>query len=84
MLGVLDMLYSSATYIPSSTRNMPLMLRQLSLLMRRLFSCLLRTAEDMRDSYIRQSYLQHHIWVGYNGRSAHVLWNNVAAASLVH
>ncbi|GLJ29142.1 hypothetical protein SUGI_0574620 [Cryptomeria japonica] len=84
MLGVLDMLYFSAEYIPSCTRNIPLMLRQLSLLFRRLFSCLLMTAEDMRDSYLRRSYLQHHVWAGDDGRSAHVLWNNVAAIGLVH
>ncbi|GLJ29140.1 hypothetical protein SUGI_0574600 [Cryptomeria japonica] len=83
MMGLLDVLYSSAEYIPSSTRNIPLMLRQLSVLMRRLFSCLLMTAKDMRETYIRQSDIQYHAWVGYNGTSDNIPWNNLSVASLL-
>ncbi|GLJ29135.1 hypothetical protein SUGI_0574540 [Cryptomeria japonica] len=83
MMSLLDVLYSSAEYIPSSTRNIPLMLRQLSVLACRLFSCLLRTAEDMRETYIRRSDLQYHAWVGYNGRRDNIPWNNLTVASLL-
>ncbi|GLJ29143.1 hypothetical protein SUGI_0574660 [Cryptomeria japonica] len=84
MLGVLDVLYSSAEYIPSSTRNIPLMIRQLSLLARRFFSYLLRTAEDMRDSHIRPSYLEQHAWERDIGTSATTPWSNLTAACFVY
>ncbi|GLJ28968.1 hypothetical protein SUGI_0571550 [Cryptomeria japonica] len=62
MSGVLDVVYCSMAYIPSSTRNIPLMLRQLFVFGRRLYSYLLRSAQDLREIYMSVTYLQFYAW----------------------
>ncbi|GLJ28310.1 hypothetical protein SUGI_0556480 [Cryptomeria japonica] len=80
MWRVFDMVCCLVSYIPSNTRNIPLMLRQLSLLRRRFYSYLLRTAEDIRASFIREAYIQHHISSGGNESNDSIPWNNLMVA----
>ncbi|GLJ27296.1 hypothetical protein SUGI_0535750 [Cryptomeria japonica] len=80
MLCVFDLVGCAVEYIPSCTRNIPLMLSQLSRFVRRLYSCVLRTASDMREAYIWEEYMRS---AGYVSIGI-IHWRSPAAACYIH
>ncbi|GLJ28975.1 hypothetical protein SUGI_0571870 [Cryptomeria japonica] len=73
MWGVFDLVSYAVSYIPSCTRNLPLMLSQFSRFARRIYGYMLRSASDMRESYVQQTYSSF----------GSVPWNNLAAACYI-
>ncbi|GLJ28970.1 hypothetical protein SUGI_0571710 [Cryptomeria japonica] len=84
MWGVLDLVFYAVSYIPSCTRNLPLMLRQFSRFARRLYGYMLRSASDMRESYLQGAYMPQQIFATGYSSFGRVPWNNPAAASYIH
>ncbi|GLJ28976.1 hypothetical protein SUGI_0571880 [Cryptomeria japonica] len=84
MWGVFDLLSYAVSYIPSCTRNLPLMLRQFLRFARRLYGYMLRSAADMQENYIERGYNPHQAWSSGYSRFGVVPWNNPAAASYIH
>lgn len=79
-MGNFDLLCYLVVYVPSSTRNIPLMLRQFFLLAGRLYSYLLRSAEEMRESNMQY----YEALLRASERSGSIPWNNLMAASYVN
>ncbi|GLJ28972.1 hypothetical protein SUGI_0571830 [Cryptomeria japonica] len=84
MWGVFDLVSYAVSYIPSCTRNLPLMLRQFSRFARRLYGYILRSASDMRESFVQRGYMPHQ--AGSSGYSSFgsIPWNNPSAAFHIH
>ncbi|GLJ28977.1 hypothetical protein SUGI_0571890 [Cryptomeria japonica] len=84
MWSVFDLVSYAVSYIPSCTRNLPLMLRQFSHFARRLYVYVLRSASDMREIYIQGGYMPHQAWSSGYSSFGSVPWNNPAASSYIH
>ncbi|GLJ27297.1 hypothetical protein SUGI_0535770 [Cryptomeria japonica] len=84
MWSVFDLVGCAVENIPSCTRNIPLMLIQLSHFVRRIYSCVLRTASDMRDTYIWEDYMQHQTLSGGYVNVSISHWSNPSAACYIH
>ncbi|GLJ28969.1 hypothetical protein SUGI_0571700 [Cryptomeria japonica] len=84
MWGVFDLVYYAVSYIPSCTRNIPLMFRQFSHFARRLYGYILRSASDMRESYVQGAYMPHQASSSGYSSFGSIPWNNPAAACYIH